>query len=419
MRKVGPTVFLVILLGLVALLIFAPWRSEVYDRSVLGSKGLEFWLAQKGIPVVRSDEHISRNRSELSLRILPLRAPPQNSNGKESSEDQIESWVLEEKIYELSTLVIFPKWRETLIKDGIAKGNELLSTDTALATLTALGFADLRLLQPYSGFEEADLSLTGGKTHRVKLYQAQVFDRAKMPKGCKELAGFSEGALLLQCEHYNPTYLLSDPDLMNNHGLTQGDNADFAVTLVKNLRGENAVKPVYLDTDTRLLEETEQEEEGRRYERSATDFARFFDYPLSIIWGAILFVTVISFWRGAYRFGPPVREGDERIEISKTVAIAAMARLLRLSGNDGRMAAQFVQHLLADKAALVFGPAAANAAGIERLYQRLARRDEALSAQLRTTAQALIERGSQMSRSELYSYLETFRKLLRSADLGS
>lgn len=419
MRKAGPIVFLTILLGLVALLIFAPWRGEVYDRSVLGSKGLEFWLADKGIPVVRSDEHIARARSELSLRILPLRAPPQNEDAKKSSKERMESWVLDEKLYELSSLVIFPKWQETIIQEGIARDSELLPVNVAQETSAAMGFDILQLKRPYQGLEEANLSLNGGKAHAVKLYRPQLFDRSRLPQDCKELAGFAAGALLLKCEHYNPTYLLSDPDVLNNHGLTQGDNAGFAVTLIESLRGANAVKPVYLDTDSRLLEETEQEEEGRSYERSAEDFARFFDYPLSIIWGAILFVTIISFWRGAYRFGPPVREGDERIEISKTVAVAAMARLLRLSGNDGRMAAQFTQHLLADKAALVFGPTAANAAGIERLYQRLARRDEALAAQLRSTAQALIERGSEMSRSELHSYLETFRKLLRSADLGS
>ena len=105
--------------------------------------------------------------------------------------------------------------------------------------------------------------------------------------------------------------------------------------------------------------------------------------------------------------------------MSKTTAIEATARLLRLSGNDGRMTEQFVLHLLADKAQLLFGPGAGNQAGIDRLFQRLARRDQAAARALHTSAQALIERGHLMTRANLHRNLETFRKSLGSMDLGS
>ncbi|MGO8264182.1 hypothetical protein ACC763_39270, partial [Rhizobium ruizarguesonis] len=56
------------------------------------------------------------------------------------------------------------------------------------------------------------------------------------------------GALLLHGEDDPNVYLLSDPDLLNNHGLALADNASFAVSLVTLLRGAGEKRPVYLDT---------------------------------------------------------------------------------------------------------------------------------------------------------------------------
>ncbi|MGO7419427.1 hypothetical protein ACCT09_05140, partial [Rhizobium ruizarguesonis] len=178
-------------------------------------------------------------------------------------------------------------------------------------------------------------------------------------------------------------------------------------------------RPVYLDTAGLPLDSKKPADEGRTYERSASDFKRFFAYPLSVIWGVLLVVAAICFWRGAYRFGPASNETSGNIELSKTAAIDATARMLRLSGNDGRMTGQFVLHLLADKAQLVFGPGAGNEAGIERLFQRLARRDQAAAKALHSSAQALIDRGHRMTRADLHRNLEIFRKSLGSTDLGS
>lgn len=206
---------------------------------------------------------------------------------------------------------------------------------------------------------------------------------------------------------------------MNNHGLALAGNATFAVALVQFLRGAGETRPVYLDTSGEPLDSEATVDEGQSYERSTADLKRFFAYPLSAIWGTVLVVAAICFWRGAYRFGPPLREASENIELSKTAAIEATARLLRLSGNDGRMTGQFVLHLLADKAQLLFGSGAGNQAGIARLFQRLARQDKAAAQALHAAAEALIERGHVMTRSDLHRNLETFRKLLGSFEFGS
>lgn len=423
MRNSGPILVLGLLLGLAALALFVLSRDDDYDHSPLGNKGLQVWLQAKGIPVVRSDAHVRQARSEVSLRILPLStsqgeavAPPTDD---ETDDVGLENWTYEASRYELPTLITLPKWRGSVLNDGIAGESGLVALADIHDELDKIDLSDLRLDRHGPSFEEAQPGLQSAQPAKIALYEAQTFDRSSLPSDCQELAGMPSGALLIRCEDNPDVYLLSDPDLLNNHGLALADNATFAVSLVQHLRGAGETRPVYLDTAGEPLDSEKPADEGRSYERTATDLKRFFAYPLSVIWGTLLAVAAICFWRGAYRFGPPLSEASGNIEMSKTVAIEAAARLLRLSGNDGRMTAQFVQHLLADKAQLLFGSGAGNQAGIERMFQRLARRDQATAEALQSAARALIERGAVMTRSDLHRNLEIFRKLLGSIELGS
>ncbi|UVD59468.1 hypothetical protein NE852_24095 (plasmid) [Rhizobium sp. Pop5] len=421
MRNSAPLLVLGLLLAVAALAIFALSRGSDYDRSPLGNKGLELWLQAKGVPVIRSDPHVARARSEISLRIIPLSIRQGEAVASQANEEadvaRTESPVRESNRYALPTLIILPKWHSSVSTEGVASRSGLADLLDIRSELDRIGYPDLGLNRSENGFEEAHPHLNPDQPIRIALYNAQTFDLASLPSNCKELAGTLTAALLVRCENYQSVYLLSDPDLLNNHGLALADNASFAVSLVTLLRKVGETRPVYLDTSDRPLAGKKPVDEGRTYERSASDLKRFFAYPLSVIWATLILVAAICFWRGAYRFGPPLPEASANIEMSKTAAIEATARLLRLSGNDGRMTGQFVLHLLADKAQQFFGPGAGNEAGIERLFQRLARRDQAAAKALHSSAQALIDRGHLMTRADLHRNLEIFRKSLEQDDL--
>jgi hypothetical protein len=427
MRNAGPILILLLLLGLAALAFFGLSRDDDYDHSPLGSKGLQVWLQAKGISVLRSDAHIGRARTEISSRILflPISQGGTAAPAGEETENQgPQGWVREAQRYGLPTLILVPKWSGSVLRQGIARQSDLVALNEIEAELGKIEPSNLRLNRHGPGFEEANPSLQAGQPIAIALYQAQTFDRASLPRICKELAGTQSGALLIRCEDNPVVYLLSDPDLLNNHGLAQADNAAFALSLIRYLRGATEIRPVYLDTagrplDTESPDRQKSEDEGRTYERSSSDLQRFFAYPLSVIWGTLFAVAAICFWRGAYRFGPPLSEASANIELSRTAAIEATARLLRLSGNDGRMAAQFVQHQLADKAQLIFGSGAGNEAGVERMFQRFVRRDHEKAQALQLAARALIDQGHVMTRSDLHRNLETFRTLLGSIELGT
>lgn len=420
MRNSAPLLFLGLLLVLAALATFALSRGSDYDRSPLGHKGLELWLQAKGIPVVRSDPHIVRASSEISLRILSLPisegevAP--SAGDEEKGEVGLENWASEALNQELPTLIMMPKWRASVLTDGIARQSDLVDLSAIQGELNKTGFSGIRLQRNGPGFEGSQSGLSFEQSRKISLYQAQTFDRAALPDGCEEMLGIPSGALIVRCEGNEYIDLLSDPDLLNNHGLALAENAAFAVLLINHLRVKDETGPVYLDTSGAPLDDVKPKDEGRSYERSASDLKRFFAYPLSVIWGTLVLVAAICFWRGAYRFGPALPEASANTERSKTAAIEATARLLRLSGNDGRMTGQFVLHLLADKAQQFFGPGAGNEAGIERLFKHLAQRDQAAAKALHSSAQALIDRGHVMTRADLHRNLETFRKSLEQDD---
>lgn len=422
MGKAGLAFIALAVVAIGALLMLATSGDGRYDRSALGMKGLDVWLQSKEVAVARSQASVRRMASELSLRILPLRAlrdKPSDRHSRKLLDGELDADVLEEKLHELPTLVILPKWGDAVLKDGIARSGALAATASINAPLRRMDLTGLRVRRLGAQFTDVQIALPASEKLTASLYRAQLFDRRSIPPQCVELAGAPAGALLIRCEDETRFHLLSDPDLLNNHGLAQGRNADAALALIRYLRGSIEVRPVYIDTDAKLLGDSTATDEGRDYERSAGDLARLFDWPLSAIWAVMLVTTLVCLWSGSIRFGPPRRSDGDHIALAKTAAIDATARLLRLSGNDGRMAAQFVQNMLADRAIATLGSGAASQDGVQRLFQHLARRDPSAAEALKSVSTALMTRGPGMSPHDLRHNLHAFTRLMRSLDFGS
>ena len=88
-----------------------------------------------------------------------------------------------------------------------------------------------------------------------------------------------QGPLLVRCrKDGQDIFALSDPDVLNNHGLRLGDNAAFARTLVNDL-ADGA--PVLLDTYDFLVIDREREPYKKR---EWSDLLRFFEWPLTLLW---------------------------------------------------------------------------------------------------------------------------------------
>ena len=409
-----------ILAGLAGLLFLGSSDSgRRLDASVIGMNGLIRWLEEEDIAVKRSHSRLSPHIRDLGIRILPLydmdlvadmSEPATNLELiKQRTQRDLFQENFKTKLDELSTVVLLPKWTTGLVETRIAHQSMLIPPQAYETLFDQMGLAGLRLRRAGADFSTADLDGS-----EVALFHAQGFIPSSIPNFCQSDFDMNGTSLILACrfkEATHDTFFVADPDLMNNHGLSLAGNAGFSAKYLAELNA-NSANPIYVDTSPELLTTYEADEDERReYERSASDFSRFFDFPFSVLWPMLLTILGVLYWRGAWRFGPIARHDPAAREQSKTAAITAKARLLRLSGNDGHMIADFVRAQLQDLTYQTFGPDL-GAAGQTRFFAHLARRDATLARDFEQAARDLIANAPTLTGPDLHRRLGMYKTLL-------
>lgn len=382
------------------------------DRSILGSQGLVAWLNDSGVPVETASPYANRSATELSLRIQPILdshlytrdAELVGSPARQSLQD-LDAWVIEENLRTLPTLTILPKWRGGAMDSSVVHRN-LLIGPIELRQLVAQLRRELRVVRT-PGLVEATVDI--GEPLRIALFQPQLFARDSLGSECVEKVGLPQGALIVEClpdGDRKRHLLLSDPDLMNNHGLALAQNARFAQRWIVALQADLGGKPVYMDRLNRISVDSP---ESYAQAPETHDFPPLLRWPLPIFWALGAVVLLLAFWRGARRFGPPLPDDSGAVEPSKTAAIDAKARLLRLSGDDARMVGDYVRARMFALAAGVYGPSGANEAGVERFLTRLGTFAPDLARDFARSARSLTDAPQGAA---LYQELTRFRELL-------
>lgn len=425
-RIVAGVAFVLVLVAALALL-KAATRDLALDRSALGVAGFAQLAPELGLTLQEPKGWGALKASALALRILPIYDLNLNTEDQPATSRQeqlgqstlreLDSDVFYSKVTGLKTLVVLPKWRGAVMVTGGAHRDFLIAPSMFNTLLPQLYLQRPVIQQITRGFAD-EAVLIHGKTVRVALFQPQTFKRNTLPQRCKELAGLAEGALLIHCVAVlgKPEMAaLSDPDLLNNHGITMAENADFIVAALRALQAPTESRPIYLDTSTEQLLVPEQDKEAQYYSRKTQDLMRFFAWPLSLFWLAGAAVLAVAIWRGAMRFGPVLQVAEDRLEVSKLAAIDAKARLIRMSRNDGRMVAEFTLTRLQDLAQQTFGAGGGPATGqaaLDRLYAKFSRQNPKDAVELRACAEVLQTSAGRLHPSELRRTLDRFAELL-------
>ncbi len=417
------------LVGGLAFLTVAKGNVEL-DRSALGVAGLAQLAPELGLTFQEPQGWGALKASALSLRILPIydlnlitEDEPATSRQEQLGQStlrELDSDVFYSKVTGLETLVVLPKWRGAVMVTGGAHRDFLIAPPMFRTLLPQLYLQRPIMQRITLGFAEEQVVING-QTVRVALFQPQTFNRHTLPKRCKELAGLAEGALLIHCSAVlgKPEMaVLSDPDLLNNHGITLAENARFIVAALRALQSPTETRPIYLDTSTEQLLAPEQDKEAQSYQRDTQDMMRFFAWPLSLFWLAGAAVFAVAIWRGAMRFGAVQQIAEDRLEVSKLAAIDAKARLIRMSRNDGRMVAEFTLTRLQHLAQQTFG-AGLGQAGLDRLYAKFARHNTKDAAELRACVEVLQTSAGTLHPAELRRLLDRFAELLERLTHGS
>lgn len=376
---------------------FALWAlggaDRLLRRSPIGFDGLVAWLDAGGIEARSFQGGALLERARVGLRILPLydgnidhwRKAPEDQDGliREADQVDIARAVVLAKIRLLPTLVVLPKWRTGIALTGIAHPVLLREPGDDPLSRGQLPGIGGRVERPPGAFREfmVPASVPGGSALHARLYLPQVLAGAD----CVPLVGDRQAMLLGRCGAGREGFwVLSDPDLLNSHGLRLGDNAAIARNLLGGLAGG---RPVIVDYSVLPWSLEDRPAAPDRPGRSWSDLARFLEPPFAWLWAGFAALAALLIWRASMRYGPPLRPYDDELRAARAVGIAAKARLLRLTGRDDDLLRAHVAGRLHALAAELLGPYRADTgSALDQVGKAVGRRDPDLGRRLREAA---------------------------------
>lgn len=409
---------LVIVLSLGVFFYLTAQRQYVLRESVNGFEGLKIWL--------NSEDHAAQSftggwpldRSSIGLLIQPVfdTRPGTDRKAAQTKEEllfQADEFdqtipVILEKARSVPSLIILPKWRTGMRLTGF--GHPFLlaphhDLENVLHQITGPDVGRLYYMpNPFSDFRyQAD-----DATMMARTYAGQVFEGA----GCEPIIG-KQGAMVLGLcplpggEDQDQVYILSDPDVLNNHGLRLGENAQIATGLLPEIAGGNRIVIDYSDQNWL----TEPEQIAKR-ERTWEDIAQIFGYPFRVLWIGAALLLGLAVWRGGVRNGPILYQRLSLGSGTRT-ANAARARLMRLTGQDGALLSDFVDTRIRAEAAEVFGPAHFATDGTEAAYLRYIRsRQPKVADKLQDLLQTIRALPAHLKASDAITYVDQFESIL-------
>ena len=248
-------------------------------------------------------------------------------------------------------------------------------SDESAETLTDQIIGDIGTL--VRDGENPEYVTSGLSGHAFTLHYPQTLKNSS----CTPLIGTSSELILGECTDDGTIFwVLADPDLLNNHGLSQGENAEGARSWLPALTETTGdiVVDVSTATWTRRAGAPDQQQ------RSWSDLSRFFEYPFSVIWWSFGFLGALVFWRAWRRYGAADARSEEEngLRASRLVSIDTKARLLRLAGRDDVLVQTYMNGRLDALADEILGVQRVRGSGShDRLMAAISRRSSHLAKQ--------------------------------------
>jgi hypothetical protein len=221
-----------------------------------------------------------------------------------------------------TVLIILPKWYGEPQRDNRRWLQDVaaIDADEVEAVLRALDSDDqvIRISPPERPENEIDELGIGALDFRV----APDFTTAQVVETDDDVAQTVAGqAVVYQLwnDIDSDIHILTDPDLINNAGITRGNNARFSVHLINSLRGDG---PVVFD------------ETLHGFAEEPSLWKAIFRFPLVLVTVHVTLLMVVVVWAGLGRFGP-ARGAPPPLAAGKEYLVRNTAALLRVAGHHG------------------------------------------------------------------------------------
>jgi hypothetical protein len=305
-----------------------PTGPSTFSRSAIGHAGIFDVLQRLDIPVIKSSSN-SLGRLEKG-GVLVLAEPRMSVRG----DDSIGQLVKAEKV-----LLVLPKWfglRSEQNPSWLRQVRQRSITDAYWAVgLVAQSMAVVR--------EEGTVEWT---TNQIGL-APNVASPIQLIKGSglRPVIAGERGMLVGELVERNRTVLvLSDPDVIENHGLAREGNAALAVALIKRLRGT---------TGTVVFDET-----IHGYTAPAENpFSLLFRFPFVIATVQGLVAVALLLWATLARFGSP-QSVPPPLTAGRAGLLQNMAKLIEFTGHQQVMVRRYVEETLRHVARQLHAPRA-------------------------------------------------------------
>ncbi|TYC70089.1 hypothetical protein FMN63_09280 [Stappia sp. BW2] len=424
----GPSLEAAVIAVICVAVLLAGWyilsqRQQGLRRSPAGLDGLQVWLVKNGASAQNFAGGWLMDQTSVGLLVVPLydtlpetdRSTPGTKEELLQQQDEydLETAVIAAKAERVPTLLVLPKWRSGMRLTGLAhpalkvEANRLQTiVDKITGTRgTKIGASD----RPFTDFRYRSQT---GETLRAEIYAAQTFAN----ESCRPIVGDTDAMLLADCPLADPEddtaeqeriLVLSDPDLINNHGLRLGENAGIALDVLTEKAGTRNIVIDY----SRYSWLRDPVSEPRR-ERTWDDLLRFFGSPFRALWLGAALLLGLALWRGLIRYGP-IRDEEAGPGNGKDLAVLARARLMRLSGQDGALVREYATARISATASALFGPAhARHYAGEDAFLTFTERRHPALAPRLRAILADIRKLPARLPATEAIQHIDQLEQVL-------
>lgn len=354
-------------------------QANSYSQSAIGHMAFVETLRTLGIPVLvsRSDSGMKAGPNDL----LIVAEPP-----AEQKDDEYLRGLLEAD----RVLLVLPKWVAAADFSKHRWAREVYrvpskNADDILRIVASHG--STKIVQPEIDWKG---NRFGGK---ATLAQPQLMTG----DGLTPIIDSNLGVLVGEADDsYGRLWVLSDPDLISNQGLKQGDNAMIAVGMVQELLPAGG--SVIVD------------EVIHGFRRDPNLWRALFEFPIIIITINALAAVAVLLWSATGRFGSPTPL-EPPLKAGKTTLIGNAAGLLLFGGHSAEILGRYLAVTFADVARRVHAPAQLTGEALDQWLERIgkARHVRSAPAQLRREA----ELATALGRAEGRGLLHTARDLYR------
>jgi hypothetical protein len=288
---------------------------SAYSRSAIGYAGLAELIRQVGIPVDKARS--GDVDSSAAAKLLVLTEPTTLS--AEQEEQGRYAFRNADRV-----LVILPKWY-------------------GYPSSSHLGWiSDAALLPIISGDQTIRRAGATGRTARVARPEnwttnmigvsPELASPVQVIQDTKLRPVVAVGGQVLvgeQADRDRRIWILSDPDVLSNHGLFSGRNAEFAIRLIDALRPAQGT--VVFDESLRGYGAS-----------SANPLTLMLQFPFVVVTIQLLAASALLLWATMPRFGLPM-PAPEMLTAGKQSLIRNSAILLRYSGHPEIIVASYVR----------------------------------------------------------------------------